>query len=154
MRLLYIILSLLFIACEKPSFYISEKAFEQSVWNYEDLISFDFPIDDTTSIYSMELDLKHGQEYQYENIYLKVFTDFPSLEDQEEQLNIQLADKKGKWVGKCNKEGCKVKVYLLDRFKFPEPGNYKLSFEQYTRNASLDQIESITLIINKHQHEK
>jgi len=122
-------------------------------WAYEEALTFQVEVVDTSSVYSMELLIKHAKDFGYENIYFKVKTDFPTIQDREELLNIELASKAGQWMGKCNSESCKVKVYMLDRFRFPEPGSYSFSFEQYTRDDSLEGMENIDLIITKTNNE-
>jgi len=83
---------------------------------------------------------------------MKVTTSFPNTEDKTEQLNIDVAEKNGNWIGKCSDETCQIKVYLLEKFKFAEPGKYIFSFEQDGRDNPLMGIEELQLdIINVEQ---
>ena len=153
MRLSIIIILFTFYACSEEAFYSSKTTFNEGGWTYADTLSFDLTISDTSSIYSMDLMIGHLKEYSYENIYLNVTTDFPTLNSRNELLNIQVADKKGMWLGDCSSKSCLLDVVMLDNFKFPEPGNYSFKFEQSTRTDSLQGIQSVGLIINKRNYE-
>lgn len=133
-----------------PEFLIDEqRQIDSDVWQYEDIKSFDVTISDVNVNYNLHLIVNHSTEYDYENVYMKIHTHFPTKEKREEQITIQLSDKRGNWQGKCNASSCKVKVYLLENFKFPESGNYKFLFEQFTRDAELRGIENIQLQLFK-----
>jgi len=95
--------------------------------------------------YNLHLLVTHSKEYDYENVYMKIHTKFPTKDKREEQITIQLANKRGEWEGKCNSSSCTVKVFLLESFKFPEKGDYTFSFEQFTRDSELVGIEKLHL---------
>jgi gliding motility-associated lipoprotein GldH len=138
-------LSLLLTSCG-PDFLLNE---EQEVlsefWQYDDMKSFDVAIDDISLKYNLHFLVTHSKEYDYENVYMKIHTKFPTKDKREEQITIQLANKRGEWVGKCNSLSCTVKVYLLEGFMFPEEGDYTFSFEQFTRDSELMGIEKLQL---------
>lgn len=152
MRIFLICFLLIQLSCSEDPFY-SESQKAPAAWSYEQALSYQVDVVDTSALYAMELLIEHAVDYRFENIYFKVKTDFPTIDDREELLNVELASKAGQWMGKCNSESCKVKVYMLDRFKFPEPGSYGFSFEQYTRDESLEGIENMNLIITKMNNE-
>jgi len=137
------------IGCNEDVFYDRFIEIENGVWEIGQEQKFDVDIRDTTAVYGMALDIEHSKDYSYENIYLRITTVFPEREPRSETLNVQLAEKSGQWIGKCSSNKCLTKVYLLDRFRFPQPGVYGFIFEQYTRNEQLEGIHSIRLKINK-----
>ena len=114
-------------------------------WPLAEPIRFTAPVPDSTTVYNLNLIVDHSTEYRYENIYLKIKTIFPDRPEKEEQLNIDLATQIGKWVGKCSADNCKTKVYLLENFKFPSPGDYTFQLQQYTRNEELKGINSLQM---------
>jgi gliding motility-associated lipoprotein GldH len=135
----------LFISCQEEIIYSETKSIDAVSWAYDDPISFKISDVDTSQINELQLILEHSKEYEFENIYLKVFTGFPDGNVKEERLSINLADKKGKWIGNCKGEICKLKVYLMEQFKFPMPGEYQFTFEQNSRTEKLDAIKSLEL---------
>ena len=146
MRWLLSMLSLgILLSCEPQPFYEEKIELGTDGWATETPLSFKTEIQDTAIIYNLELVIEHTPDYRYQNIYLNIKTLFPHQDSREERLSIDLADKKGKWIGKCNSKSCKCKVYLLDNFKFPTPGNYGFELSQDTREETLTNIRSLTL---------
>ena len=129
----------------------NKTSFDQKVildsdnWSYEDHVNFLVSEVDTSQLFELQLILEHTMDYSFENIYLKVFTEFPDLSKRGERLSVDLAHKTGEWKGKCNSESCKLRVYLLEKFKFPQPGSYQFSFEQHSRQDSLPGILSLQM---------
>lgn len=140
---------LLLVACQQEPFYKEKLPVPEQGWYYDEPLEFRVQARDTSDIYKMELELSHSQLYRYENLYLRILTIFPDGEEREERLSVELADKTGKWAGKCKGNQCDVKVYLLDRFRFPKPGEYSFIFEQYSRQDTLQDLSSLELLIEK-----
>ncbi len=132
-------------SCQPTPVYEETLAVNQEGWLYEDQYSFEITVEDTISLHDMHLDIDHTPDFAYQNTYLNITTSFPKQEDKVERLNIQLAEKNGKWIGKCNSETCKLKVYMLDKFKFADEGVYSFSISQYSREENLKGIQSIGL---------
>jgi len=147
-----IIILLLISACEPAPFYSESQIVDANGWAYDIKKDFEVEVSDTSMYYDLHLNVKHSTTYSYQNMYMKVTTSFPNKEDKTEQLNIDVAEKKGNWIGKCSNETCQIKVYLLEKFKFAEPGKYTFSFEQDGRDNPLMGIEELQLdIINVEQ---
>ena len=148
-RLLLVIAGvfILFCSCEEKPFYEDTKQVNGESWSYDVPVSFEVVVEDTTMMYDMHLDIDHAPDFSYQNLYLNVTTSFPKKEDKVERLNINLAENNGKWIGNCNKEKCKLKVYMLDGFKFADAGTYTFSFEQFSREENLSGIYALGLKI-------
>jgi len=99
--------------------------------------------------YELQLVIDHTTSYRYQNLYFNIVTSFPDREAREEQLTVDLADKKGNWLGDCSATKCKTKVYLLESFKFPAKGEYGFELRQYTREASLAGVNGLELNLFK-----
>lgn len=104
---------------------------------------------DTLSNYDMHMDIEHTDVYSYQNIYLKIITNFPGGKRMHEQLSVDLAEKSGQWLGHCKGDKCKIKVYLLESFRFPEKGNYSFIVKQHTRDEPLEGINKIGFSVFK-----
>ena len=146
MRFIATIATLLLLsACSEDPLYHKTVETDVPGWTYRDSIDYSVMIEDTSTVHDMHLTIEHSDEYDYQNIYLKIFTAFPDRPRKEERLSINLADKTGQWIGKCSDTKCRIKVYLLENFRFPVPGEYHFIFSQETRNDSLPGIHSLTL---------
>lgn len=150
MRNLFFIIGLIFlVACQGKPIYQEQLILEDAFWTYNESLTFETDIEDVESNYALNLVIDHSDNYPFQNIYLRIKTVFPDEKITEEQLSIDLAEKSGKWQGKCRSGSCKIKVYLLESFKFPERGKYQFIFEQYTRSESLEGVNSLALSLHK-----
>lgn len=133
------------VSCQESPIYDQVLELSADSWSYQDTLEFEISAPDTAGIYELQLDIKHREDYAYENLYMMVTTQFPDGKEKEERLSINLADKSGKWLGNCNGEQCRLKVYLLEKFKFPGEGRYTFKFVQHTRDANLYGIDALKL---------
>jgi gliding motility-associated lipoprotein GldH len=135
--------------CKDNELHSDTKEFNGYQWRWEDPFTTYFEVSDTSQIYDLNLDLIHGVDYAYQNIYLAVTTEFPGDTSVTTLLPIDLAAKSGRWYGKCNGRKCNLRVYLQENIRFQEPGRYSITFEQYTREDTLDALEKISFKITK-----
>ncbi len=142
---LIILLLCSIIGCGPTPYFEEQVAFDNSTWKYEDVKVVEFDIVDTVGVYDLHLIIDHSTAYKHQNLYLRINTVFPELPPKQEQLTIDLAEQNGKWIGKCSSDDCKVKVFLIENFKFPSTGSYKLEFEQYTRKKNLPGLNSLVV---------
>jgi len=144
-----IFFSLLSVACSPQPEFSENIELPASGWTHDDTVEYKVDVQDTSAVYQLELVIDHSASYRYQNIYLDITTGFPDREDRKEKLTIDLADKMGSWKGNCQRENCKLKVYLLEEFKFPAQGEYSFAFNQYTREESLVGINELELELYK-----
>ena len=144
-RVTIILLTVICIGCGPTPYYSDNYEIDPLGWVSDDAILFQPEITDTSATYELQLVIDHTNEYRYENIYFRINTIFPDRPETEENLSIDLATKKGQWVGNCSGDDCKLKVYLLENFKFPSKGTYGFKLRQYTRDEALTGIAGITM---------
>ena len=149
-RFFYIILlfSLLFTACGGEDFIFDKKyEIQNQRWTYKDTLDFNFEIKDTLKIYNLYLEIEHGDVYPYQNLYMMTHTKFPDGLRPKQQLNVNLAEKSGKWEGKKSGKNWIQRVDLQKDAYFSESGNYTLTLEQFMRRDSLPEIKSVRFAI-------
>lgn len=114
---------------------------KSAVWKKEDVAKFEFEIEDTSSSYSMYINIRNAGSYAYSNLYLFVTIKGPEDKLISETVNIDLADKRGKWLGKGVGD-----LWDLQRpyriVKFTQKGKYVISYEQAMRDEN--GVEGIT----------
>ena len=147
--ILYSLLIITIIGCGNAAFYEQSTTFEDSTWSEDVVFENEFTIGDTTTRYNLFLDIDHDPEFAYENIYVEVTTVFPDKEPTTQQLPINLADKKGKWYGKCGSNSCHLKVVLKAQTRFQSVGDYTLSFGQGSRESDLSGIQGMSFYIEE-----
>jgi len=147
--LLILFISILFISCEEDVFYSGKVNIENSTWDYKTIPVFTFSVQDTTKLYDILLTMKHSDEYEYQNVYLKFITEFPSGKSFNDKISIEMADKTGKWFGNCSRGKCTLDLVLQKNAFFNETGRVKISVKQFTRTNKLQGIHNLRLIIKE-----
>jgi gliding motility-associated lipoprotein GldH len=138
-----------FTACDKDFLLDKKIEISQKGWAYKDTLNFDFDIKDTMKIYNLYLEIEHGELYPYQNLYVMTHTRFPNGIRAAQRINIDLAQKTGKWLGKNSGNTFTHRVDLQEGAYFNEAGNYTLTLAQHMRNDSLADIKSIRFVMEQ-----
>lgn len=133
----FVLLPFFFIGCGENFSYSETKELANNQWTYADTVSFTVHIEDTARIFNLYLDIDHTLDYPFQNLYIKVHTNFPDGQRLSEQVNVDMADKAGQWYGNCRGEHCTLRVNLQEGAYFNQPGEYTITFEQYMRENPL-----------------
>jgi len=151
--MIYRFLLLFTIACLYCS--CSNIIFEQKIeiengaWKYDQPANFQFESPDSSGRYNLILLVDHSTEFAYQNTYVKIKTQFPSGKENTQQLSLNLADKTGRWNGKCGVEECNAAIALQMNTYFNEPGTYGIEIQQDSRVSPLEGINGLSLQIEK-----
>jgi gliding motility-associated lipoprotein GldH len=142
------VIFLLLTNCDQTNYHFkAEKDFDNAIWKYSDTTNFSVTIEDTLALYNLGLRLNHTKEYLSQNIYLKIHTRFPDGKRYSQRINIDLADKAGKWYGKCSGGDCEVDAYIQKGAFFNQIGEYTFTVEQFTRTEALKNVNDLTFYI-------
>lgn len=124
---------LILISCGSNSFK-DYHSFTNNCWNTDSIISLKIPIIDTTKKYDLSLRIRHTVNYEFQNLFL--FLDHTNRDT----VEIILADKNGKWLGKGVSD-LREFDFLLEKGKyFPKNEKDILLIEQAMRYGPLEKI--------------
>lgn len=148
MRFLHIVLFslslILFTGCgEKPIF--AHKIELDGNWHYDNKLIFPLEIDQLDLTYDLVLSLTYGQEFGYQNIYVKIMTQYPNGKQDEDVLSLNLTNGQGLFLGDCNSSKCEIDLLLQEKFKFNEAGKYVITILQNGRVENLENIYAAEL---------
>ena len=136
-------------AC-KDDVLISQKwKWDDERWVYTDAKTFNIEAKDTTIQYAMDLELKWNQAYDFENLYVRTKTKFPSGKEVVSVTSLEMTEESGQWDGDCGGSYCKLNYPLQKVFTFPEPGSYTWTIEPYMRVDTVDGIRSLEVTCRK-----
>lgn len=136
-------------SCTSETFYEQEIKFENGLWTYDKQTRFNWQIIDTSIAYDLELEVDHAREMEFRNCYIKLKTEFPDSSHTYQVLSMELYDSSGKAYGQCNSDRCTTSLDLMGRFKFPKPGDYAITIEQFGRDSVLQGINGLTLKLSE-----
>jgi len=141
MRFIYIVVLSLFAvlmsSCgEKPVF--SKKIEIDGNWGYINELQFPINVDNLDKTYDLIFSLIYGTDFGYQNIYVKIITQYPSGKNEEDILSLNLTDGAGLFLGNCNSSKCEIDLLLQEKFKFNEKGEYVITIIQNGRKDNLE----------------
>lgn len=130
------------------SVYDETAVIENGTWTSANSVEFEFNIQDTSKLYNIFVEVNHQVDYAYQNIYCLVETFELDRRIREDLCSLELADSKGNWKSKnCNATDCTRKIPFIIRTQFNREGSHKIRFKQNTREANLEGINSLRLLI-------
>lgn len=144
-----LVILLIFFSCDRTRVYDYSKSIPDQKWHMDSLFFFEVPITDTISLHNFYLNIRHNTDYPYSNLYIFISTQFPGNSISRNTIEIILADKKGKWIGKGIGKIKDNQVLLRKSLRFPRKGNYIFGIEQAMRKTELEGIEDIGIRIEK-----
>jgi gliding motility-associated lipoprotein GldH len=151
--LLVISLSLFLFSCGNIDLFEKQESIPKQEWFYNNVPEFTFNIQDTVSLYNIYIVIRHTDQYNYNNIWLKVGSQFPGDSMQYKKLNLRLGtDAKG-WEGVGLDDIFEVRSIITPGpVSFKKPGDYVFSIAQIMRENPLLHILNIGLRVEKVPH--
>lgn len=144
-----LLFSLILGSCGEQHFYQQSIKLEDALWNYEDTLTYEVEIKDSTSRYDIGLRIGHSVDYPSENLYIKILTFFPDGQTLAQTLSLDFADHTGKWYGNCRGQICTVHIVLQENAIFNQLGIHRFQLVQYMRINPVEEIESIDFFLDK-----
>lgn len=123
--------------------------FKEEAWPIEDKFYTTFTAEDTVSNYNFFVTLRNTDDYQYQNLFVFLKTEFPNGKSKLDTINCPLADPHGKWMGKGFGGVYDNRVLYIARKRFPLPGEYSITIEQAMRDEKLKGIIDVGVRIEK-----
>ncbi|MCU0361650.1 MAG: gliding motility lipoprotein GldH [Bacteroidia bacterium] len=118
------------VSCNNNVVYREYHAFEENQWYAKDKAVFELDINDTQSLNTISLMVRHADGYMFSNIYLFVTTTYPDGNVKTDTMEVMLASSKGEWQGDGAGDIFDLKVPIKKNVRFPLSGHYKFEFTQ------------------------
>ena len=125
---------LILIACNSDTVFEQHKSFENLSWNTDSAIIFNYLVEDTISQNQLTIKLRHTVEYEFQNIFLFI------KDEKMDTIEIQLANKEGRWLGKCVGDIRAVDFVYKNKKVFSKKGDLIIEIEQAMRYGNFEKI--------------
>ncbi len=137
-------------SCDSNILYEDNKDID-SYWLADSVTHFNFNITDESVYYNLFFSIRNGVEFPHSNLYFKYYLkDSIGSTLETELINFQLFHpKSGYPLGNGIGDLFEHQYELLTKYRFNQPGNYQLSFQQYMRYDSLPEIYSVGFRVEK-----
>jgi len=104
-------------------------------------------IDDTIQSFSFFINVRNNDNYPYRNLYLFLNSLLPGGERARDTIELLLADRSGKWLGKGFGQLKDNQIKVRSDLRFPTKGTYLFEIEHAMRDTVLTGIENIGIRI-------
>jgi gliding motility-associated lipoprotein GldH len=136
-------------SCNNNVVYSDTRAMAGNVWKLMDVSSFKTEINDTLTSNNIFFTIRSGSSYPFRNIWLFVTTTSPEGKSITDTLQYNLADEKGKSIGKGFGDIHELDLPYKSNVYFPAKGIYKFSIQHGMRVEDLKGIYDFGLRIEK-----
>ena len=143
---LIIILVFVIVACDTSTIYRKDESIEDKTWNYNKIIKFNVPINDTTEKYNFFINIRNSADYSFMNLFVFMTTLYPDGNLSKDTIEFILARPNGKWLGK-GRNIIDNKILLKQNMTFKLAGTYSFEFMQAMRVNELKGIEDFGIQI-------
>jgi gliding motility-associated lipoprotein GldH len=143
-----------FIAsCTTIDLYEKSVTIPRHSWKSSYKPSFTFTIKDTSSAYQLFLILRHNDKYNYNNIFINLYTKQPYQDTtQSARYDLRLATNEKGWLATGMDDIYEHRIALTpagQKFYFRKSGDYTFSIEQIMREDPLNNVLNVGLRIEK-----
>lgn len=146
---LLLILVTVAFSCDRSRFYDHTVNVPGDGWHKDSTAVFNVEISDTIGLYKFYINLRNNNDYLYSNFYLFLNSTLPNGELARDTIELTLADRSGKWLGKGFGRLKDNQVEVRYGLRFPLRGNYLFEIEQAMRDTVLVGIENIGIRIER-----
>ena len=127
----------MFISCNNNIVFEDYSAFKNQTWNADSSVVFNCFIADTICKNQIVIKVRHTTDYEFQNLFLFVKA------EKTDTLELLLANKEGKWLGKGIGDVREVEVAYRKDKVFAKKGDFTFEIEQAMRYGKLEKIQHL-----------
>jgi gliding motility-associated lipoprotein GldH len=142
---------LFLVSCDKSMVMEKQEQIAKYKWDYADAKTFTADITDTIQHYNIYVSVRHGFNFEWRNMWVKIETTFPDGKKYERRVNLILSGADGVWHGDCLGDNCDLLIPIQDNAFFPEIGKYTFKIAQDMRVNPLEAVKTIGMRIEKYK---
>lgn len=140
------------VGCNSNRVFEGNLSIKGQEWYYEDELKFETPIEDTTQLYNLFINVRHTNDFPYSNLWLKIHTTFPDGTKKSDPLNLPMAEESGRWFGTGVGSVLSNQVMIQKNATLNQTGVYKFGIEQNMRINPLKEVLDIGLLVEKSEN--
>lgn len=134
-----------FISCDTQIEFTEYESLQNSSWEKDNHITFNFAIQDTISPKNLFINIRNTSDYSFSNLFVITTLTFPDETKIIDTLQYEMAAASGKFLGKGFTDIKESKLYYKENKIFPKKGNYTFQIRQAMRkNGEVTPIQSLS----------
>ena len=139
-------------SCTSIDLYERTVPIPQHAWDSEFKPQFKFNITDTTVPYQVYIIIRHNDRYNFNNIWLNLYTQAPNAPVQKVQYELPLASKEKGWLGSAMDDIYEHRIAITpqnQKLYFQHAGEYVFTLEHIMREDPLQHVMDVGLRLEK-----
>src|SRR5258706_15666511 len=145
---LYLVPCILYLSCTTVDIYEKDVTIPRFKWKSSFQPEFTFTIKDTTVPYQILLVLRHNEKYNYNNIWINLYSQPPGDTMRKAPFELQLATNEKGWLGSGMDDIYEHRIKLVQSERF-KAGTYHFKIEQIMREDPLENVMNAGLRVEK-----
>lgn len=141
--------ALFFCSCNRNEYYGEVTMLPNEKWSIDNPLQFKVNIEDSMQYFNMYILLRNTTDFETQNFYVFMKTEYPDGHSEQDTLGFILCDKFGKWTGKGNGRLKDNKFLFQPKVRFPYRGEYTFTVTQGMRDDVVEGIESFGIVLEK-----
>ena len=141
--ILFILLMVLVISCDKRSIFDQYKAVGNA-WHKDSIISFTLPKLDPKKSFNMYVNVRDNDNYPFNNLFLIVSLEQPNHQIKVDTLEYQMTNPDGTLLGDGFSDIKENKLFYKNKVNFTQKGIYKIHIKQANRQTG--KIDGVSLL--------
>ncbi len=146
---LFAMLVLTLCGCGGNAFYRDIKPLPDEKWNIAEPLSFSIDIPDSSVYYDFYINLRNTTDFETQNFYVFMQTQYPDGHSEQDTLGFVLCDKFGKWTGKGKGRIKDNKFLFQPNVRFPFSGTYSFTVTQGMRQETVKGVSDFGITLEK-----
>jgi gliding motility-associated lipoprotein GldH len=143
-------LSLAIVSCDTIDLYEKSVAIPKHSWSTSFKPEFSFIIKDSSVPYQVFLVLRHTERYNYNNIWINLYSQPPGDSVHKVRYELPLATNEKGWLGTGMDDIYEHRIQLIASQPL-KAGIYKFKLEQIMREDPLENVLNVGLRVEKKQ---
>lgn len=150
-RFIWVILigTVVISACTTIDLYEKNVTIPSFKWKSSFQPEFDFTITDTSKTYDLYLVLRHNEKYNFNNIWINLYSQPPGDTLHKEPFELTLATNEKGWLGTGLDDIWEHRIRIIQNQPL-KAGNYHFKLQQIMREDPLENVLSAGLRLEKH----
>lgn len=140
---------LLWTGCEQSRVFDQNISIDKEGWAYAQPLKFEVAVNDTALSYNMYINVRHTDEYPYNNLWIDLTTVLPDSSMVRSKVNVELSEPGGEWTGNCVDGVCYNAVLIQKNFRLPQKGKYTFILEQDMRMNPIPSVLDVGIRVEK-----
>ncbi|GAB4293454.1 MAG: hypothetical protein Kow0068_18540 [Marinilabiliales bacterium] len=147
--LLIFIVCLSFISCKRSTVYESHIETKNLTWHNKDVMSFNFEIKDTSSVYDLYTAIRYIDNCPHSSLKINFTISYQDELCDFFKNEIKIKDDSGNYKGDVMGNIWDYSDKTVTNYKFHKPGNYKINISANSKDNVYLLINEVGLIVKK-----